>query len=164
LFAILAVFQLNLNCNPYKSGILFKKCITFEANTMKFTNMNLPENLKYTKEHEWVRVEGDIAVVGITDFAQGELGDIVFVEIETVGESLAAGETFGTVEAVKTVSDLFMPVSGEVVEFNSALEDSPELINKDAYGEGWMVKVKIEDASQLDALMDAAAYQAMLEA
>jgi len=126
--------------------------------------MNLPENLKYTKEHEWVRVEGDIAVVGITDFAQGELGDIVFVEIETVGESLAAGETFGTVEAVKTVSDLFMPVSGEVVEFNSALEDSPELINKDAYGDGWMVKVKIEDASQLDALMDAAAYQAMLEA
>ncbi|WP_317127730.1 glycine cleavage system protein GcvH [Mangrovibacterium diazotrophicum] len=131
---------------------------------MKFTNMNLPENLKYTKEHEWVRVEGDIAVVGITDFAQGELGDIVFVEIETVGESLAAGETFGTVEAVKTVSDLFMPVTGEVVEFNSALEDSPELINKDAYGDGWMVKVKIEDASQLDALMDAAAYQAMLEA
>ncbi|RKD91775.1 glycine cleavage system H protein [Mangrovibacterium diazotrophicum] len=126
--------------------------------------MNLPENLKYTKEHEWVRVEGDIAVVGITDFAQGELGDIVFVEIETVGESLAAGETFGTVEAVKTVSDLFMPVTGEVVEFNSALEDSPELINKDAYGDGWMVKVKIEDASQLDALMDAAAYQAMLEA
>ena len=126
--------------------------------------MNLPENLKYTKEHEWVRVEGDMAVVGITDFAQGELGDIVFVEIETVGESLAAGETFGTVEAVKTVSDLFMPVSGEVLELNSALEDSPELINKDAYGEGWMVKVKIEDASQLDSLMDAAAYQAMLEA
>jgi len=126
--------------------------------------MNLPENLKYTKEHEWVRVEGDMAIVGITDFAQGELGDIVFVEIETVGESLASGETFGTVEAVKTVSDLFMPVSGEVVEFNSALEDSPELINKDAYGDGWMVKVKMEDASQLDALMDAAAYQAMLEA
>ena len=98
--------------------------------------MNLPENLKYTKEHEWVRVEGDTAVVGITDFAQGELGDIVFVEIETVGETLAVGETFGTVEAVKTVSDLFMPVGGEVLEFNDALEDSPELINKDAYGDG----------------------------
>ncbi|WP_372773751.1 glycine cleavage system protein GcvH [Mangrovibacterium sp.] len=126
--------------------------------------MNLPENLKYTKEHEWVRVEGDVAVVGITDFAQGELGDIVFVEIETVGETLAVGETFGTVEAVKTVSDLFMPVGGEVLEFNPALEDSPELINKDAYGDGWMVKVKIEDAAQLDQLMDATAYKAMLEA
>jgi glycine cleavage system H protein len=131
---------------------------------MKFAIMNLPENLKYTKEHEWVRVEGDIAVVGITDFAQGELGDIVFVEVETVGETLAVGETFGTVEAVKTVSDLFMPVAGEILEFNEALEDSPELINKDAYGEGWMIKVKIEDASQLDDLMDAAAYKAMLEA
>lgn len=126
--------------------------------------MNLPENLKYTKEHEWVRVEGDVAVIGITDFAQGELGDIVFVEIETVGENLPKGETFGTVEAVKTVSDLFMPVGGEVIEFNEALEDRPELINKDAYGEGWMVKVKMDDAAQLDELMDAAAYQAMLEA
>jgi len=126
--------------------------------------MNLPENLKYTKEHEWVRVEGDVAVVGITDFAQGELGDIVFVEIETVGERLDAGDTFGTVEAVKTVSDLFMPVGGEILEFNTALEDSPELINKDAYGNGWMVKIKIEDASDLDKLMDAGAYQSMLEA
>ncbi|MGD9928672.1 MAG: glycine cleavage system protein GcvH [Mangrovibacterium sp.] len=126
--------------------------------------MNLPENLKYTKEHEWVRVEGDVAVVGITDFAQGELGDIVFVEIETVGETLAMGETFGTVEAVKTVSDLFMPVGGEVLELNPALEDSPELINKDAYGEGWMIKIKMDDASQLNDLMDAAAYKAMLEA
>ncbi|MFV0377171.1 MAG: glycine cleavage system protein GcvH [Mangrovibacterium sp.] len=126
--------------------------------------MNLPENLKYTKEHEWVRVEGDIAVVGITDFAQGELGDIVFVEIETVGETLAVGETFGTVEAVKTVSDLFMPVGGEVLAFNQALEDAPELINKDAYGEGWMIKIKMEDAAQLSGLMDATAYQAMLEA
>ncbi len=125
--------------------------------------MNLPENLKYTKEHEWVRIEGDVAIVGITDFAQGELGDIVFVEIETVGETLDIGETFGTVEAVKTVSDLFMPVGGEVTEFNSALEDSPELINKDAYGEGWMVKVKMADATQLGGLMDAAAYKAMLE-
>ncbi len=126
--------------------------------------MNLPENLKYTKEHEWIRVEGDVAVVGITDFAQGELGDIVFVEIETVGESLEGGETFGTVEAVKTVSDLFMPVGGEVIEFNTALEDSPELINKDPYGEGWMIRIKISDPAQLDELMDAEAYQAMLEA
>ena len=126
--------------------------------------MNLPENLKYTKEHEWIRVEGDVAVVGITDFAQGELGDIVFVEIETVGESLEGGETFGTVEAVKTVSDLFMPVGGEVIEFNAALEDSPELINKDPYGEGWMIRIKISDPAQLDELMDAEAYQAMLEA
>lgn len=141
-----------------------RKCITFGLNTLKRTIMNLPENLKYTKEHEWVRVEGDIAVVGITDFAQGELGDIVFVEIETVGETLAVGETFGTVEAVKTVSDLFMPVGGEVLAFNQALEDAPELINKDAYGEGWMIKIKMEDAAQLSGLMDATAYQAMLEA
>ncbi|MGV8095510.1 MAG: glycine cleavage system protein GcvH [Mangrovibacterium sp.] len=126
--------------------------------------MNLPGNLKYTKEHEWIRVDGDVAVVGITDFAQGELGDIVFVEIETVGEALEVGETFGTVEAVKTVSDLFMPVGGEVLEFNSALEDNPELINKDPYGEGWMIKIKISDPSELDELMDAKAYQTMLEA
>lgn len=126
--------------------------------------MNLPENLKYTKEHEWVRVDGDIAVVGITDFAQGELGDIVFVEIETVGESLEGGETFGTVEAVKTVSDLFMPVGGEVLEFNAALEDSPELINKDPYEKGWMIRIRITDQAELDMLMDDKAYQAMLEA
>ena len=126
--------------------------------------MNLPENLKYTKEHEWVRVEGDTAVVGITDFAQGELGDIVFVEIETVGESLEGGETFGTVEAVKTVSDLFMPVGGEVLEFNAALEDSPELINKDPYEKGWMIRIRISDPAELDLLMDAKAYQSMLEA
>lgn len=126
--------------------------------------MNLPEKLKYTREHEWIRVDGDVAVVGITDFAQGELGDIVFVEVETVGETLAVGETFGTVEAVKTVSDLFMPVGGEVIEFNTALEDSPELINKDPYGEGWMIKIKISDPAQLDELMDAEAYQTMLGA
>lgn len=126
--------------------------------------MNLPENLKYTKEHEWIRVEGDDAVVGITDFAQGELGDIVFVEVETVGEDLETGETFGTVEAVKTVSDLFMPVGGEVLEFNTALEDNPELINKDPYGDGWMIRIRISDAAQLDGLMDAEAYQAMLQA
>lgn len=126
--------------------------------------MNLPENLKYTKEHEWVRVEENIVSVGITDFAQGELGDIVFVEIETEGEELDKGETFGTVEAVKTVSDLFMPVGGKVLEFNTALEDEPELINKDPYGKGWMIKIEMSDAADLDDLMDAAAYQAMLEA
>ncbi len=126
--------------------------------------MNLPENLKYTKEHEWIRVEGNIATVGITDFAQGELGDIVFVEIETEGENLDKGETFGTVEAVKTVSDLFMPIGGEVVEFNAALEDSPELINKDAYGDGWMIKIDMSDASELDELMDVDSYKAMIEA
>jgi len=126
--------------------------------------MNLPENLKYTREHEWIRVEGDVAVAGITDFAQGELGDIVFVEVEKIGEKLSMGETFGTVEAVKTVSDLFMPVDGEIIEFNPALEDTPELVNQDAYGEGWMIKVKMTDPSQLDELMDAQAYKAMLEA
>ncbi len=126
--------------------------------------MNLPENLKYTKEHERVRVEENIVSVGITDFAQGELGDIVFVEIETEGEDLAKGDTFGTVEAVKTVSDLFMPVGGKVLEFNTALEDEPELINKDPYGKGWMIKIEMSDAADLDDLMDAAAYQAMLEA
>ena len=126
--------------------------------------MNLPENLKYTKEHEWVRVEENIVSVGITDFAQGELGDIVFVEIETEGEELAKGDTFGTVEAVKTVSDLFMPVGGKVLEFNTVLEDEPELINKDPYGKGWMIKIEMSDAADLDDLMDADAYQAMLEA
>ncbi|HKJ43613.1 MAG TPA: glycine cleavage system protein GcvH [Sunxiuqinia sp.] len=126
--------------------------------------MNLPENLKYTKEHEWVRVERDVVYVGITDFAQGELGDIVFVEIETEGEELDNGDTFGTVEAVKTVSDLFMPVGGKVVEFNTELEDEPELVNKDPYGKGWMIKIEMSDAADLDDLMDAAAYQKMLEA
>ena len=107
--------------------------------------MNIPQDLKYTKDHEWVRIEGDTAVVGITDFAQGELGDIVYVEIETEGEDLASGEVFGTVEAVKTVSDLFMPVSGEVIEVNGALESNPEVVNSDPYGEGWMIKVKVSD-------------------
>ena len=107
--------------------------------------MNIPQDLKYTKDHEWVRIEGDTAVVGITDFAQGELGDIVYVEIETEGEELASGEVFGTVEAVKTVSDLFMPVSGEVIEVNGALESNPEVVNSDPYGEGWMIKVKVSD-------------------
>lgn len=124
--------------------------------------MNTPEDLKYTKDHEWVKVEGDTATIGITDFAQGELGDIVFVEIETEGESLDGEEVFGTVEAVKTVSDLFMPMSGEVLEFNSALEDNPALVNEDPYGEGWMIKVKVGDASELDGLLSAAQYQELI--
>jgi glycine cleavage system H protein len=126
--------------------------------------MNIPADLKYTQDHEWVRVEGDVATVGVSDFAQGELGDVVFVEIETEGETLDKGETFGTVEAVKTVSDLFMPVGGEVVEFNEILADDPELVNKDPYGEGWMIKIKVADTAELADLMDADAYKAMIEA
>ena len=124
--------------------------------------MNYPDNLKYSKDHEWIRVEGDEAFVGITAFAASELGDIVFVDVDTEGESLDQDEVFGSVEAVKTVSDLFLPVAGEVLEFNKGLGDAPEAVNEDPYGEGWMVKIKINDASQLDGLMDAEAYQAML--
>ena len=124
--------------------------------------MQFPDNLKYSKDHEWIRVEGDEAYVGITAFAAGELGDIVFVDVDTEGESLDKDEVFGSVEAVKTVSDLFLPVSGEVLEFNEALEDAPESVNDDPYGDGWMVKIKIADASELDGLMDADAYEAML--
>ena len=122
--------------------------------------MSIPENLKYTKDHEWIRVEGDEAVVGITDFAQGELGDIVYVDIETVGESLEKEAIFGTIEAVKTVSDLFMPISGEVLEVNSLLEDSPETINSDAYGDGWLVKIKISSPEELDELLSHEGYAA----
>lgn len=121
--------------------------------------MNIPENLKYTKDHEWVRIEGDEAYIGITDFAQGELGDIVFVEIETEGEELSQGDVFGTVEAVKTVSDLFMPVDGEILEFNSDLESSPEVVNEDPYEKGWMIKIRLTDPSQLEDLLEAGAYQ-----
>ena len=124
--------------------------------------MNIPTNLKYTKDHEWVRVEGDVAVIGITDFAQQELGDIVYVEIETVGESLEKEEVFGSVEAVKTVSDLFMPLSGEVLELNENLDANPELVNTDPYNDGWMVKVKISDQSELDDLLDSDAYSALI--
>lgn len=124
--------------------------------------MNIPQELKYTREHEWIKVEGDYAFVGITDFAQGELGDIVFVEIETVGETLDAEEVFGTVEAVKTVSDLFMPVSGEIVEKNSLLSDEPEAINNDPYGKGWMIKMKIGNPDELQNLLDAEAYREMI--
>ncbi|MCK5781643.1 MAG: glycine cleavage system protein GcvH [Flavobacteriales bacterium] len=121
--------------------------------------MNIPEELKYTKDHEWVKIEGDIAVIGITEFAAGELGDIVYVEVETEGETLAKDEVFGSIEAVKTVSDLFMPLSGEVVEFNEELESSPETVNSDAYGEGWIVKIKFSDASQLEDLLSQATYK-----
>lgn len=120
--------------------------------------MNIPAELKYTKDHEWVRVEGNIATIGITDFAQSELGDIVYVEIETEGEELAQEEVFGSVEAVKTVSDLFMPLSGKIIEFNTALEANPEAVNTDAYGEGWMIKVEISNESELSSLLDASAY------
>lgn len=122
--------------------------------------MNL-KNLKYTKDHEWVRVEGDIAYVGITDFAQGELGDIVYVEIETLNEEIEMGDVFGTVEAVKTVSDLFMPISGEVIELNEKLESEPELVNSDPYGDGWMVKIKFDNISQLDELLDLDGYESI---
>ena len=124
--------------------------------------MNIPENLKYTKDHEWVSVDGDIATIGITDFAQSELGDIVYVEVETEGETLDHEEVFGTVEAVKTVSDLFMPISGEVIEFNSAIESNPEAVNADPYGEGWMIKVRVTDASELDQLLSAEDYKNLL--
>ena len=126
--------------------------------------MNLPENLLYTKDHEWVRVEGDIAFVGITDFAQRELGDIVYVEVETVGDTLDAEEVFGSVEAVKTVSDLFMPVGGEVLEVNEGIESAPESVNSDPYGDGWIVKIRITDISELDGLLSAEDYKAEIGA
>ena len=126
--------------------------------------MSLPANLKYTKEHEWIRVEGQTAFVGITDYAQSELGEIVFVEVETVGETMDAGEVFGTVEAVKTVSDLYLPIAGKIIEFNAELEDAPELVNEDAFGKGWMIKLEITDASEVDALLSAAEYEALIGA
>ena len=124
--------------------------------------MNVPAELKYTKEHEWIRVEGEEAFVGITDYAQSQLGDIVFVECETVGDNLESGDTFGTLEAVKTVSDLYLPVGGEVLEFNEKLESEPEAVNKDPYGEGWIVKIKIDNESELDGLLSADAYKALI--
>jgi glycine cleavage system H protein len=124
--------------------------------------MNVPANLLYTKDHEWLRVEGNTAYVGVTDFAQGELGDVVFIEIETAGETLAKEEVFGTIEAVKTVSDMFMPVGGEILEINPALEETPDVVNKDPYGNGWMVKIKITDPSQTASLLTAEQYKAIL--
>ncbi|WP_194766943.1 glycine cleavage system protein GcvH [Tamlana sp. I1] len=126
--------------------------------------MNIPSELKYTKDHEWVKIADDIATIGITDFAQSELGDIVYVEVETLDETLEADEIFGTVEAVKTVSDLFLPVSGEIIEFNEALEDEPEKVNSDPYGDGWMIKVKCSDLSQIDGLMSADDYKTLIGA
>ena len=126
--------------------------------------MNIPENLKYTSEHEWIRQEGDIAYVGITDYAQEQLGDIVFVDIQTEGETLAAGDTFGTIEVVKTISDLFIPVAGEVLEQNEALANQPELVNQDPYGEGWLIKIKPAADADFDALLDAEGYKAVINA
>lgn len=126
--------------------------------------MNIPSNLKYTKDHEWISIDGDIATVGITDFAQGELGDIVYVEVETVDETLDQEEVFGTVEAVKTVSDLFMPISGEIIEFNEELESTPENVNSDPYGEGWMIKIKIANRDELEGLLDDAGYKEVIGA
>ena len=126
--------------------------------------MKVPENCRYTDKHEWIRAEGDEAFVGITDYAQGELGDIVYVEVETVGEKLARGEVYGTIEAVKTVSDLFMPVSGEVLEFNSSLENQAEVVNSDPYGEGWMIRITIDNPSDLDLLLDAKKYSELISA
>ncbi|MDB4199283.1 glycine cleavage system protein GcvH [Polaribacter sp.] len=125
--------------------------------------MNIPSELKYTKDHEWIQIEGTIATIGITDFAQGELGDIVYVDVDTLDDTLAEGDVFGSVEAVKTVSDLFMPLTGEVIEFNDALEDDPELVNSDPYNKGWMIKIKFTDNSQLEDLLDAAAYESLVK-
>jgi len=124
--------------------------------------MNIPEELKYTKDHEWIRIDGEILTIGITDFAQSELGDIVYVEVDTLDETLEAEAVFGTVEAVKTVSDLFLPVSGEIIELNEALEDAPEQVNEDPYCAGWMVKVKCSDVSEIESLLDATAYRALI--
>jgi len=124
--------------------------------------MNIPSELKYTNDHEWVRIEGDVATIGITDFAQGELGDIVYVEVETVDETLDSEEIFGTVEAVKTVSDLFLPMAGEIIEFNESLEDEPEKVNSDPYGEGWMIKLKCSDLSQADNLLSSDDYKELI--
>ncbi|MFT5959470.1 MAG: glycine cleavage system H protein [Polaribacter sp.] len=125
--------------------------------------MNIPSALKYTKDHEWIKIEGNIATVGITEFAQGELGDIVYVDVDTLDDTVVEGEVFGSVEAVKTVSDLFMPLSGEVIEFNEELEDAPELVNSDPYNKGWMIKIEISDSSQIDGLLDAAAYEKLIK-
>ncbi len=126
--------------------------------------MNIPTDLKYTKDHEWVKIDGDIVTVGITDFAQSELGDIVYVEVESLDEALEADAVFGTVEAVKTVSDLFLPVAGEIIEFNKSLEEEPEKVNDDPYGDGWMIKIKVSDTADLETLLSAEAYKAIIDA
>jgi glycine cleavage system H protein len=142
-----------------------EKFFIFEAsnfNYLKSDNMNVPANLYYTKDHEWLKVEGEFAYAGVTDFAQGELGDIVFIEIETLGETLKKEEVFGTIEAVKTVSDMFMPVGGEIVEVNPALTDTPDVVNKDPYGQGWMIRIRMSDPAEVSGLLDAEKYQALL--
>jgi glycine cleavage system H protein len=143
------------------SGII---SIFIHVKPIIFFAMTVPDNLKYTKDHEWIRPEGGTAFVGITDFAQGELGDIVFIEIETLGEHLEKESTFGTIEAVKTVSDLFMPVSGKVIEINDAINASPEVVNKDPYGKGWLIKIEMNSPDQLDALYDAKGYEKLIHA
>ena len=125
--------------------------------------MNIPSELKYTKDHEWIKIEGNIATVGVTDFAQGELGDIVYVDVDTLDDTVEEGDVFGSVEAVKTVSDLFMPLTGEIIEFNEGLEDEPELVNSDPYEKGWMIKIDISDNKQIDDLLDAEAYKKLIE-
>ena len=142
-----------------------EKFFIFEAsnfNYLKSDNMNVPANLYYTKDHEWLKVEGEFAYAGVTDFAQGELGDIVFIEIETLGETLKKEEVFGTIEAVKTVSDMFMPVGGEIVEVNPALTDTPDVVNKDPYGQGWMIRIRMSDPAEVSGLLDAEKYKALL--
>ena len=141
----------------------FYNFVTHREQTLKDTDMNIPENLKYSQDHEWVRVEGNVAVVGITDYAQSELGDIVFVDIQTEGEELQQGELFGNIEAVKTVADALMPVSGKVIEVNSDLESAPESVNSDPYGKGWMIKVEMSDPEEVEELLDAAAYKEICE-
>jgi glycine cleavage system H protein len=141
----------------------FLESVTFVPQN-KIEAMNIPSDLKYTKDHEWIKINGDIATVGITDFAQGELGDIVYVEVETLNETLGREEVFGTVEAVKTVSDLFLPLSGEIIEFNPTLEDEPEKVNSDPYGDGWMVKIRISDPSEIGTLLSAGAYKDLIGA
>lgn len=145
--------------NLFIFGSYNRKQLTTNSNNIE---MNVPGNLKYTKDHEWLKVDGDLAYVGVTDFAQGELGDIVFIEIETVGETVEREEVFGTIEAVKTVSDLFMPVSGEILEKNPAIEESPDVVNKDPYGKGWLVKIRMTDKSEVNDLLSADDYSAMI--
>jgi len=160
------------NWFPEKETNQVNKFLLTQLNTAKIINlayinysqMNFPENLHYTKDHEWIKVDGDTATIGITDYAQSELGDIVYVDIETIGQNLAAESVFGTVEAVKTVSDLFLPLSGTILEKNSKLDGQPELVNQDPYGEGWMIKMKVEDLSEIKHLMDQPSYQNLVGA
>lgn len=147
-------------CYKNNSYICIEKPSFFQ--TKNRNTMNVPANLKYSNDHEWCRIEGDVAVIGITDFAQSQLGDIVFVDVPTVGETLAAGDVFGSIEAVKTVSDAFLPVGGEVLEFNEAVDADPSIVNKDTYGEGWLIKVKVADPAEYDALLSPADYEKLI--